>query len=152
MEKIFEASLFTRESFLKIMEKHSYRELVKIPDNFRNSIFWNIAHVLVTQQLLCYRLSGLDIQIDEGFVKRYGKGSLATEEVEMADIEYVKSNLLSAMKQTQEDYNKKSFGTYKPYLTSTGIELKSIDDAVNFSGFHDGIHLGIVLSIMKLVK
>lgn len=151
MEKIFEASLFTRTSFLKIMEKHSYSELVKIPENFRNSIFWNIAHVLVTQQLLCYRLSGLDIQIDESFVGKYGKGSIATEDVEVSDIEYVKNNLLGAMKQTQEDYDKKVFGAYKPYMTSTGIELKSIDDAVSFSGFHDGIHLGIVMSIMKLV-
>ena len=151
MEKVFEASLFTRASFLKIMESRSYSELVKIPENFNNSIFWNIAHVLVTQQLLCYRLSGLDIKIDEDMVKKYGKGATATEKIDESDISYVKSHLLSAMNQTQKDYNQNLFKAYKPYMTSTGIELKNINDAVSFSGFHDGIHLGIVLSIMKLV-
>ena len=73
MEKLFETALFTRNSMLKIMEKKSHDELVKIPENFRNSIFWNIAHLLVTQQLLCYKLSGLDLTIDETMISKYGK-------------------------------------------------------------------------------
>jgi hypothetical protein len=36
-------------------------------------------------------------------------------------------------------------------MTSTGIELKTIDDALGFSTFHDGIHLGVVLSLMKII-
>jgi hypothetical protein len=31
-----------------------------VPDGFNNSIAWNIAHILVTQQLLHYKLSGKD--------------------------------------------------------------------------------------------
>ncbi len=151
MEKLFETALFTRTSMLNIMENKSYDELVKIPSNFRNSIFWNIAHVLVTQQLLCYRLSGLDITIKEGMVSKYGKGSLATENIEESDILYVKKELVVAMRNVQEDYKKGRFKNFKPYMTSTGIELKSIDDAFSFSTFHDGIHLGVVLSLMKIV-
>ena len=151
MEKLFETALFTRSSMLNILEKKPYEELVKIPENFRNSIFWNIAHLLVTQQLLCYRLSGLDIRIEEDMVKKYGKGSIATEDVEVSDIAYVKDHLISDMKQTQKDYQKGLFKEFTPYMTSTGIELKSIEDAIGFSTYHDGIHLGIVLSLMKIV-
>lgn len=151
MEKLFETALFTRNSMLKIMEKKPHDELVRIPENFRNSIFWNIAHLLVTQQLLCYKLSGLDIRIDETMVNKYGKGSIATADVAASDILYVKGHLLKAMEETQNDYNKGLFKDFKPYMTSTGIELKSIEDAISFSTFHDGIHLGIVLSLMKIV-
>ena len=151
MDKIFETALFTRASMLNIMESKSYGELVKIPTNFRNSIFWNIAHVLVTQQLLCYRLCGLDIKIDEAMVNKYGKGATAVEEVERSDIEYVKEHLIEAMKTTQEDYKNGYFKGYKPYMTSTGIELGDIEEALVFSTFHDGIHLGVVLSLMKIV-
>ena len=133
------------------MEKRSYEELVKIPVNFKNSIFWNIAHLLVTQQLLCYKLSGLDLKIDDKMVNKYGKGAEATEDVDESDIQYVKDHLSSAMEQTKRDYEKGIFKDFKPYMTSTGIELKDIEDAISFSGFHDGIHLGIVLSQTKII-
>ncbi len=151
MEKLFETALFTRSSMLKILEKKPYEELVKIPQNFRNSIFWNIAHLLVTQQLLCYRLSGLDLRIEEDMVKKYGKGSIATESVKESDIQYVKDHLFTAMKETEKDFYDGLFNDFKAYMTSTGIELKSIEDAISFSTYHDGIHLGIVLSLMKIV-
>ena len=151
MEKLFETALFTRNSMLKIMETKSHEELVKIPKNFRNSIFWNIAHLLVTQQLLCYKLSGLDLKIDETMISKYGKGSIATVDVKESDIQYVKDHLLKAMEETRNDFNKGLFKDFKTYMTSTGIELKSIEDAISFNTFHDGIHVGIVLSLMKIV-
>ena len=76
MEKLFETALFTRVSLLNILESKSYEELVHIPKEFKNSIFWNIAHLLVTQQLLCYKLSGLEIKIDQDLVSKYGKGAI----------------------------------------------------------------------------
>jgi len=151
MERIFETALFTRMSLLKILESKSHEELVKIPENFRNSIFWNIAHLLVTQQLLCYKMSGLEIKIDKELVSKYGKGAVATMEVENSDVQYVKEHLVVAMKQTQIDFQNGLFTNFSPYMTSTGIELKSVEDAISFNAFHDGIHLGIVLSLMKIV-
>jgi len=151
MDKLFDTAIFTRKSLLKIMETRSYEELVKIPHSFKNSIFWNIAHLLVTQQLLCYRLSGLDLSIDEEMVGKYGKGAIATSKVSMEDIDYVRANLLILMDKLKEDYEKGKFENYKSYMTSTNIELCDIEDALAFSNFHDGIHLGVVLSLMKIV-
>lgn len=151
MDKLFDTAIFTRKSLLKIMETRSYEELVKIPHSFKNSIFWNIAHLLVTQQLLCYRLSGLDLTIDEEMVGKYGKGAIATSKVSMEDIDYVRANLLILMDKLKEDYEKGKFENYKSYMTSTNIELCDIEDALAFSNFHDGIHLGVVLSLMKIV-
>ena len=151
MDKLFDTALFTRKSLLKVMETRSYEDLVKIPNNFRNSIFWNIAHLLVTQQLLCYKLSGLDLAIDEEMVGKYGKGAIATSKVSKEDIEYVKANLLILVDKLKEDYEKGKFENYKSYMTSTNIELCNIEDALTFSNFHDGIHLGVVLSLMKII-
>lgn len=152
MEKIFETAIFARKSLLRIMNERSYENLVKIPEGFNNSIFWNIAHLLVSQQLLCYKLSGKDLVIDEEMIHKYGKGALATSEVAKEDIEYVKNNLLETTIRLREDYALGLFEHFQPYMTSTGIELLNIDDALKFSGFHDGIHLGIVLSLMKITS
>lgn len=151
MDKLFETSIFTRTTLLKIMEDRAYQDLVKIPENHRNSIFWNIAHLLVTQQLLCYRLSGLDLQIDQKMVDKYGKGTIATEEVPEEDIVFVKEHLVKMAQKTQSDYKAGVFTEYKTYMTSANIELSNIEEALAFSAYHDGIHLGVILSIMKIV-
>lgn len=151
MEKLFETAIFTRKALLNILESKTYDELVEIPRNFKNSIFWNIAHLLVTQQLLFYKLSGKQLQINEDLVQKYGKGSFATKEVDPADIQYVKDHLVRAMELTSKDYHDGLFSGFTPYMTSTGIELKNIEDVISFSTFHDGIHLGVVLSLRKIV-
>ena len=151
MDKIFETAIFTRKSLVKILDGMSEESMLKIPETHRNSVFWNVAHLMVTQQLLAYKLSGLPLNIEDSFVERYMKGSVATEAVATEDIIFVKENLVSLSEKVEQDFNAGLFKSYGAYMTSTGIELTSIEGAMKFSSFHDGIHLGVVLSLKKLV-
>ena len=56
MNKQFEALKKSRELVLKKIDGLSLEQLHKIPDGFKNSIAWNVAHLVVTQQLLHYKL------------------------------------------------------------------------------------------------
>ena len=69
MQKKFDDLLETRKFLLKIISSLSNEQLNKIPVPFKNNIAWNIAHLVVTQQLLCYKLSGLR-RNDNKFSKR----------------------------------------------------------------------------------
>jgi len=151
MDLIFETAVFNRKVLTNLIEKLSYEQLTTIPKNFNNSIFWNIAHILVTQQLLTYKLSGLPINIDKDLIPKYTKGSTATSNIPKEEIDYVKSKLISTVLKTQNDYNNGVFNQYNAYDTSVNIKLNNIDDALLFSAFHDGIHLGVILSIKKIV-
>ena len=53
----------TRKNLLKYLNTLSIEELNIIPEGFNNNIFWNIAHVAVTQQILVYKLSGLKMDM-----------------------------------------------------------------------------------------
>ena len=64
---------------------------------------------------------------------------------------HMQEHLLKSIATLRDDYYKGVFSNYEPYLTSTKIELSSIKEALNFSAFHDGIHLGIILSLKKIV-
>ena len=152
MDKIFETAIFTRKALLEIMEKLEFEQLKKIPEPHRNSIFWNVAHILVTQQLLTYKLSGLDLHIDQDFVSRFMKGTEGSPDVSLEDLGYVRENLLKLVEQTKKDYGMGLFKNYAGYTTSANIELNTIEDGLTFSSYHDGIHLGVVLSLMKIVK
>ena len=59
-----------RKLFLQFLEQIPESKLFEVPQGFNNHIFWNIAHVVVTQQLLVYKLSGLPMYLDEQFISR----------------------------------------------------------------------------------
>lgn len=151
MDKIFETAIFNRKTLVHFLNELSHEQLIKIPENFNNSIFWNIAHILVTQQLLTYKLSGMPLNIDVNLVEKYTKGSKATTVVSKEEVDYVKNNLVSVVLKTQEDYKNGVFKNYSKYDTSVNISLNNIDDSLKFMAFHDGIHLGVILSLKKVV-
>ena len=47
------------------------------------------------------------------------------------------------------DFAAGRFVEYSPYTTSTGLKLATLSQADAFNHFHEGIHLGIILSIRK---
>lgn len=151
MDKIFETAIFNRKTLVHFIDSLSHEQLIKIPENFNNSIIWNIAHIMVTHQLLTYKLSGLPLMIDSDIIKKYTKGSKATTQVSKEEIAYIKSQLVSLVMKVEEDYKKDVFKDYTPYPTSVDIHLNNIDDSLKFMAFHDGIHLGVILSLKKIV-
>ena len=151
MEIIFDTAIFNRKVLEKFINELTYNQLISIPKNFNNSIFWNIAHVLVSHQILVYKNSGLPMEIDSGLISKYKKGSIATIDISKEEIQYVKNKLLPTILKTKEDYSKGVFMQYEAYHTSVNISLNNVDDALKFSAFHEGIHLGIIMSIKKLV-
>ena len=70
-----EVTLQNRTLLLKIVKNFSLDQLNTVPKGYRNSIFWNLAHIVVTQQLLVYGLSNIPLLVDDVLVKTYRKGT-----------------------------------------------------------------------------
>lgn len=138
-----------RALMASFLEKFSVEQLNKVPEGFNNNIIWNVAHLVATQQLLTYKLSGLPMRVDETFVETYKKGTKANGMVSAKDIATIKSMLFSSVEQTKEDYNNGVFKSYNAYTTSTGSTLTSFEDAMAFNNYHEGIHLGYILAMKK---
>ena len=51
----------------------------------------------------------------------------------------------------EEDYNNGIFKNYSEYTTSVNITLNSIEDGIVFNTYHEGVHLGIILQLLKFV-
>lgn len=151
MNQLFTITETSRSIISKILESHSLKQLNKIPEGFNNNMFWNIAHIVVTQQLLVYKLSGLPMMVSDEKVEKYKKGTKPEQDATQADVEEIRSLLFSIIKKTKEDYENGVFNTYQEYPTSTGFVLKNIEDALAFNNFHEGIHLGILMNLRRLV-
>ena len=151
MQKHFDILIKTRQLLLKITEHLSIDQLNKIPQGFKNNIAWNIAHLAVTQQLLCYKLSGLKCLVADEMIADFQKGTAPDQPISKEEFEAIKTQFLQSPLQLEEDYNKGIFKNYSEYKTSVNITLNSVEDAIMFNTYHEGIHLGIILQLMKFV-
>lgn len=151
MEKQFEILKANRHIILKVIENLSLARLNKIPEGFRNNIAWNVAHLTVIQQLLCYNLSGLKMTVSKEMVEKYQKGTAPNSEMTQQELGTIKTYFLTQVDQFIEDYNNNIFTAYHSYPTSANVTIDNISDAIEFTNFHEGIHLGYILALKNLI-
>ena len=151
MQKHFEILKLSRQYIFKNIETLSIEQLNKIPDGFKNNIVWNIAHLVVTQQLLCYKLSGLKCAVSEEMITKFQNGTVPLEAVSQEEFKSISAKFLSLPGILEEDFNKGIFKKYNEYTLSVELTLNSIEDGIAFNTYHEGIHLGIILQLLKLV-
>ena len=147
----FEILRKSRNSILEIIDGYSIAQLNKVPAGFNNNIVWNVAHLVVTQQLLCYSNSGLDISVSDEMVARFRKGTAPLKLVSEVDFEAYKRMFVELPLQLERDYKIGVFKKYHEYTTSLNVKIIDIDSAIGFNNYHEGIHLGVILGIVKLI-
>ena len=138
-----------RKLFEGFLNTYTLEELNKVPEGFKNSMIWNIAHTIATQQILIYRLSNIPMNLPQNFIDRFKKGTKHETDLDENEVDYIKTLLFSPLDQTELDYKNNAFKTYNEYTVSTGSTLTNIDDALAFNNFHEGIHLGYILALKK---
>lgn len=146
--KIWETN---RKHYLKLISSYSLEQLNKTPAGFSNNLIWNLGHIIVSQQGLVYRLSGLPSNVTEEMTNRYKNGTKPTGNVTTEEVEELKNLLLSLLEQTKEDYAQGKFVDYNEYTTSTGFHLTSTEEAIEFNNFHEALHLGFMMNIRKFI-
>lgn len=143
--------LHNRKIFHHYLKQFSLEQLNSIPAGFNNNIIWNIAHTMVTHQLLVYKISGNEMHIPKEWVKLFAKGTKPERPITAEEVQAIDAALFSTYEQFEKDIAAGLFTDYTPYTTSTNMVLDSIETTQNFVLFHDGIHLGSVLALAKLV-
>lgn len=149
MDWAFEVTIKNRALLERFIDNFSLEQLNKVPKGFDNNVIWNIAHVIITQQLLIYNLSGLPMLVSDEMVATYRKGTKVNRDETQNQVDKIKSLLYSPVEQTKLDYENEVFMNYKAYTVSTGSTLTNVDEAIAFNNFHEGIHLGYILALKK---
>ena len=149
MDWTFDVLLKNRTILKSFIESFSLEELNKIPQGFNNNIIWNIAHLIASQQVLVYKLSGLPTLISDDMIEMFRKGSKPQRDLTQKEVDEIKGLLFSTVEKTKEDYKIGVFKSYQTYTTSTNSTLTNVEDALGFNNFHEGIHLGYILALKK---
>lgn len=151
MTTTFEINKSSRNVLLSFLSELSEEQLNFIPDGFKNNIIWNIGHIVVVQQLLVYRLSGLPTMVSDELIAKYRKGSAPTEVIAFNEIEELKKLLFSTLEQAKTDFKNNIFQDYNSFVTMSGFEINSAKAAMEFNNYHEAVHTGIIMQLKKFL-
>lgn len=151
MNRLIETIKNPRVLLLKLIQDLSTEQFNEVPAGFNNNIIWNLGHMISAQQGLCYKRSGLDIKTDQQLFLAYRPETKPEEFVDSAGVDEIKSLLLSTIDKLDADYSNNLFTSFGTFTTRYGIELSNIDDVLRFLPFHEGLHIGCILALKKLV-
>ncbi len=151
MDTVFKAWETSRKLYLNFFDNYSLDQLNKIPDGFNNNLIWNIGHIIITQQKLIYKGANLQGYISNELFDKYQSGTKPTAPVSTSEVDELKTLLISLIGKTKTDFAKGIFVSYNERTTGTGFHLASIEDAFEANNYHEGLHLGYMMSIRKFV-
>lgn len=151
MNQAFEITQQNRKILHIYLQKYSLEQLNKIPEGFSNNLIWNIGHIIVVQQLLVYKLSGLQPMVSATLISKYARGTRPEGDVSQAEIDEIESLLFKTIEQTKTDLENNVFKNYHEFKNELGFTIKSAEEAIAFNYFHEATHLGIMMSIKKFV-
>lgn len=151
MNKSVEIIRKTRTSLLGLIGDLSLEQLNTVPPGFNNNIIWNIGHLIAAQQGVCYRRAGVAMRIEDGFFEGYMPGSKPEGAVTQEGVDQIKELLFSTLDQLEIDYKDQLFTNYPAWATRYGVNIASFDDGVNFLQFHEGIHMGYIMALKRVM-
>lgn len=154
MTKNIEIILSFRKQLLTKIGSVSAEQLNVIPKNFNNNIIWNLGHMNTVLQALCYRSSGLQIKMDEDDFKQFMSGTKLSDFITESEIKTIKDQLVKSPEELQSDLENGLFKTYNKVERIEkvyGINVETINDALDYVTFHDGIHYNAILTLKRVI-
>ncbi|MDX2190577.1 MAG: DinB family protein [Bacteroidota bacterium] len=140
-----------RTRLIEYLENLSEKQLLKIPQGFKNNIYWNIGHIVASQQGLLYRRSGLPLKVSEDFMNHFKNGTSPETWQQTFPISETKSIVSNTVNELEMDISKEIFNAYEAFTPSLGTPISTFDEALQYNMFHEGMHLGYIMAMKKLV-
>jgi len=152
LENLLKTIRQTRKNFIQLIDRSTVEELNQVPAGFNNNMIWNFGHIIASQQILCYKLAGLEPRIDPSYLLAYQKGTKPERFIEVRQIDTLKELMLSTIDVLEHDLKNEVFESYNVTTTSYGVTLNNTIEAVQFFPVHDAFHYGCASSIQKVLN
>lgn len=153
-EIIFSQLEFVRSQTLKMVSALSEEQVSIVPSGFRNHILWNLGHIAVVQDAFAFQLTGRPSMIPALYKDFFANGTSPENWTEDAPrlaeiieiLEQQPRQIVSHLSGKLEE------SVSKPYKTSSGFTLDSVEGFLNFSLYHEGMHFSVIKIYKKLIQ
>lgn len=140
----------TRWHMLREIDGLTDEQYLAIPAGRSDNILWNVGHLLCSFSRLTYVFSGFPLPIPDAYFPLFGKGTDALRWTSAPSVREVVARFSSIMDDLERDYAAGRFGEYTP-LTIGPNTIESVEEAVSFHCFHEGLHIGKIIDLKDLL-
>lgn len=152
MEKkgLYDSANQLRSYLLKVVDGLSPEQLTTIPSGFSNNILWNLGHIAWAQGVFTWELCGKTPPVPKAYHDLFKNGTSPADWTETPDAAEVLQLLASLNQQAVDAETTGELENRKPFSMGK-LLIETNDDATMFNLWHEGIHLGMILSLKRLV-
>jgi uncharacterized damage-inducible protein DinB len=123
-----------------------------IPGGYNNSIFWNLGHILIVQEQLAIHFGNVEPQLPDDYMRYFGQHSspISWDDAPPPFVDIV------SLLQSQTDHivhclgNRMDERLRKPFKRN-GMSMNTIGELLIYSVYHEGVHIGMINAMMKLL-
>ncbi len=154
MDELLKQLQFARQSTIDYVKQLEERRFEVTPKGFNNHIKWNLGHIYVALEKIVFRLTGEKTEFPVNFPELFSPGTSPKEWTMEAPETTELINALEEQLERLDSLLSKRLDNAIPeeYTTSTGLQISTIGDCVNFIIYHEGMHFGIIKSINQVLQ
>lgn len=145
----FKTFRITRAHMMRELEDLNSAQFLMIPEGRDDNILWNIGHLLCSLSRLTYVFSGYPLPIPEEYLGLFGKNTNALQWDIPPDVDGVLGLFITLPEKIEADYLAGTFADYKALQIMPDDDIASIEEAIAFHCFHEGLHLGKILTLKE---
>ncbi|TXC85762.1 DinB family protein [Metabacillus litoralis] len=153
-QALFSEFTFIRKGTIRIVSGLTEEQIEKIPSGFPHNIHWNIGHIYVISERFYARITNSEPYFPDRIHTYFEPGtSPAGWDSSVPSIETIIQLLENQLERYKAvDQTTLDQQVQDPYTTSSGYTLNTANEFFRFGFYHEGMHIGIMKSILKLVK
>ncbi|KKB34674.1 DinB family protein [Bacillus thermotolerans] len=151
---IWERLEFARSATVGTLEAIEEEKWNTQPEGFGNTIKWNAGHIYISlESLLQVAAPGYEAVKAEEYASLFSTGTRPSEWTDNGPSKQEMIELLSGQTERVKQYFEERLSDQPAQELAIGpLALKTIDDLINFSLFHEGMHIGIIQSQLKVLN
>ncbi|WP_070120342.1 DinB family protein [Bacillus marinisedimentorum] len=153
-KEILKQVRFVRDLTLNAVEKLDEQTIDEKPPGFRNTIRWNIGHIITSQELLLGKFTGISaMSLPDSYIELFSPGTKPADWKQEAPSLDELNRMLKEQPQRIEDAlsGKLDDPVAKPFKIGAQGELSRIGEILNFTIYHEGLHQGHISALQRAI-
>ena len=129
----------------------SEEQLVRVPEGFHNNILWNLGHAITDNCTMLYPPTGKEFPLPDQYLSWFAPETSPSDWTETPDTAEILKAGKDILDKLVDDCTADRMEIYEPMPLDDGVVLGNIAQAIAHCNIHEAIHLGVIMSLRKLV-
>ena len=150
-DTLYKSVRVSRGYLLQVIEGISDEKMLEVPEGAVNNVLWNLGHIVHAHDRFTYGACDVESDVPASYTDLFKGGTSPSDWDEPPSIEEVMGHIKNATDKTYSDYAAGKFDNYNAFELAPSLTIRNIDEALQFNCLHEGVHIGIILSLKRLI-